>query len=72
MTGASSWASYDLLPLLPPGRGAPRQFEVFEQMRYVCVGEFEHAPDDPDEERTAGGCPSALAGARITRTPAST
>ena len=36
------------------------QFEVFEKMHYVCFHyEFEHYPADPDEECTAGGCPSA-------------
>ena len=36
------------------------QFEVFEQMHYVCFHyEFEHDPADPDEECTAGGCLSA-------------
>jgi len=34
-------------------------YEVFEQMHYVCFHyEFEHDPFDPDEECTAGGCPS--------------
>lgn len=34
-------------------------YEVFEQMHYVCFHyEFEHDPFDPDEECTAGGCPT--------------
>jgi hypothetical protein len=36
------------------------QFDVFEQMHYVCFHyEFEHDPLDPDLECGAGGCPSA-------------
>lgn len=36
------------------------QFEVFERMHYSCSHYlFEHDPFDPDEECTAGGCPSA-------------
>jgi hypothetical protein len=36
------------------------QFEVFERMHYTCFHYlFEHDPFDPDEECTAGGCPSA-------------
>ncbi len=36
------------------------QFEVFERMHYSCFHYmFEHDPFDPDEECTAGGCPSA-------------
>jgi hypothetical protein len=36
------------------------QFETFERMHYVCFHyEFEHDPFDPDEECTAGGCPSS-------------
>jgi hypothetical protein len=36
------------------------RFEIFEQMHYVCFHyAFEHDPADPDEECTAGGCPSA-------------
>jgi predicted alpha/beta hydrolase family esterase len=35
-------------------------YEVFERMHYVCFHyEFEHDPVDPDEECSAGGCPSA-------------
>jgi hypothetical protein len=35
------------------------QYNVFEQMHYVCFHyEFEHDPSDPDEECNAGGCPS--------------
>ena len=34
-------------------------YEVFEQMHYVCFHyEFEHR-GDPDEECSAGGCPAA-------------
>jgi hypothetical protein len=36
------------------------QFDVFEQMHYVCFHyEFEHGDIDLDRECTAGGCPSA-------------
>jgi hypothetical protein len=39
------------------------RFEVFERMHYVCFHyEFEHDPFDPDEECSAGGCPSAAIG----------
>jgi hypothetical protein len=39
------------------------QFEVFERMHYSCFHYlFEHDPFDPDEECTAGGCPSASIG----------
>jgi hypothetical protein len=39
------------------------QFEVFERMHYTCFHYlFEHDPFDPDEECTAGGCPSASIG----------
>ncbi len=35
------------------------QYDVFEQMHYVCFHyEFEHA-GDPDVECTAGGCPAS-------------
>ena len=38
-------------------------FEVFERMHYSCFHYlFEHDPLDPDEECTAGGCPSASIG----------
>lgn len=41
------------------------QFEVFEHMHYVCFHyEFEHDPVDPDEECSAGGCPSRTVNAR--------
>ena len=42
------------------------QFDVFEQMHYVCFHyEFEHGEYDVDDECSAGGCPSAsLAGGR--------
>jgi hypothetical protein len=41
------------------------QYEIFEQMPYVCFHyEFEHGVD-PDRECQAGGCPSgALGGGR--------
>jgi hypothetical protein len=43
-----------------PVEASRDQFEVFEQMHYVCFHyEFEHDPRDPDEECSAGGCPSA-------------
>jgi len=36
------------------------QFDVFEQMHYVCFHyEFEHGDTDPDRECMAGGCPAA-------------
>ncbi len=36
------------------------QFEVFEQMHYLCFHyQFEHGAVDVDEECGAGGCPSA-------------
>lgn len=39
------------------------QFKVFESMHYSCFHYlFEHTPFDPDEECTAGGCPSASIG----------
>ena len=39
------------------------QFDVFEQMHYLCFHfEFEHGAYDPDEECTVGGCPSASIG----------
>jgi hypothetical protein len=40
-------------------RVSREQYELFERMHYVCFHyEFEHDPFDPDEECTAGGCPS--------------
>lgn len=46
------------------------QFEVFEQMHYVCFHyEFEHDPVDTDEECFAGGCPSAAVNPRPERRP---
>jgi hypothetical protein len=46
------------------------QYEVFEQMHYVCFHyEFEHDPVDPDEECYAGGCPSATVNPRPERRP---
>jgi len=37
------------------------QFEVFEQMHYVCFHyEFEHGDIEPDRECAAGGCPAAI------------
>ena len=39
---------------------AERYDAVFERMHYVCFHyEYEHDPYDPDEECSAGGCPSA-------------
>jgi hypothetical protein len=39
---------------------AAEHFEVFERMHYSCFHYLlEHDPFDPDEECTAGGCPSA-------------
>ncbi|MFD6444372.1 hypothetical protein ACFWEJ_04680 [Promicromonospora sp. NPDC060204] len=36
------------------------EYDVFEQMHYVCFHyEFEHGEFDVDEECDAGGCPSA-------------
>ena len=47
-------------------RVSAADYETFERMHYVCFHyEFEHDPADPDEECTAGGCPSgSLAGGR--------
>lgn len=46
------------------------QYDVFEQMHYVCFHyEFEHDPVDPDEECHAGGCPSASVSPRPERRP---
>ncbi|WP_189668819.1 DUF7660 family protein [Promicromonospora soli] len=43
-----------------PVRVSAAQFDVFEQMHYVCFHyEFEHDAFDVDEECSAGGCPSA-------------
>lgn len=40
-------------------------------MHYVCFHyEFEHDPADPDEECTAGGCPSTVINPRPDRRPA--
>lgn len=49
-----------------PVRTSAAKYETFEGMHYVCFHyEFEHDPADPDEECTAGGCPSgAIAGGR--------
>lgn len=49
-----------------PVRVSAPQFDVFEQMHYVCFHyEFEHGGYDVDEECSAGGCPSvSLAGGR--------
>jgi hypothetical protein len=47
-----------------------QMFEVFENMHYVCFHyEFEHDPYDPDEECSAGGCPSAMLHPRPDRRP---
>ena len=44
------------------------QFYEFVQMHYVCFHyEFKHHPADPDEECTAGGCPSAAVNPRPDR-----
>jgi hypothetical protein len=46
------------------------QYEVFEQMHYVCFHyEVEHDPVDPDEECYAGGCPSESVKPRPERRP---
>ena len=46
------------------------RYDVFEQMHYVCFHyEFEHDPTDPDEECSAGGCPSAAIRPRPDRRP---
>ena len=46
------------------------QYDVFEQMHYVCFHyEFEHDPVDPDEECGAGGCPSKAVHPRPERRP---
>jgi hypothetical protein len=46
------------------------QYDVFEQMHYVCFHyEFEHDPVDPDEECGAGGCPSEAINPRPDRRP---
>lgn len=46
-----------------PVRVGAAQFDVFEQMHYVCFHyEFEHGDFDVDEECAAGGCPSATVG----------
>ncbi|WP_203919059.1 hypothetical protein [Rugosimonospora africana] len=37
------------------------QFDLFEQMHWVCFHyEFEHGDIDPDWVCAAGGCPSAV------------
>jgi hypothetical protein len=46
------------------------QYNVFEHMHYVCFHyEFEHDPADPDEECSAGGCPSEAINPRPGRRP---
>jgi hypothetical protein len=46
------------------------QYDVFEQMHYVCFHyEYEHDPIDPDEECGAGGCPSESINPRPDRRP---
>jgi hypothetical protein len=46
------------------------QYDVFERMHYVCFHyEFEHDPADPDEECSAGGCPSAAVNTRPDHRP---
>ncbi|HUE58227.1 MAG TPA: hypothetical protein VMO88_01460 [Acidimicrobiales bacterium] len=49
-----------------PVRVSAAEYETFERMHYGCFHyEFEHDPADPDEECTAGGCPSgAIVGGR--------
>ena len=45
-------------------------YEILERMHYVCFHfEFEHDPADPDEECSAGGCPSAAVNPRPDRRP---
>ena len=64
-------------PAGPPCRRCSRpvaveldQYDVFEQMHYVCFHyEFEHDPVDPDEECSAGGCPSGAIHPRPERRP---
>jgi len=47
-----------------------QQYDVFEQMHYVCFHyEFEHDPIDPDEECSAGACPSRTVNPRPMRRP---
>lgn len=51
-------------------RVSAEQYDVFEQMHYVCFHyEFEHEPVDPDEECSAGGCPSVVVNPRPMRRP---
>lgn len=53
------------MELLCPRRVAvsAAEYDVFEQMHYVCFHYgFEHGEFDVDEECDAGGCPSALFG----------
>jgi hypothetical protein len=46
------------------------RYEVFERMHHVCFHyEFEHDPADPDEECSAGGCPSKTVHPRPMRRP---
>jgi hypothetical protein len=45
-------------------------YAVFENMHWVCFHyEFEHDPFDPDEECTAGGCPSKVTHPHLERRP---
>lgn len=51
-------------------RTSADQYDVFERMHFVCFHfEFEHDPFDPDEECSAGGCPSRTVNARPMRRP---
>jgi hypothetical protein len=43
------------------GGGRRDQFDVFEQMHYVCFHyEFEHHPIDPDGDCGTPGCPTGI------------
>jgi hypothetical protein len=62
--------TYD--PLLCRRCGRPvgvsaAQYKTFKQMHYVCFHyEFQHHPEDPDQECKASACPSAVLGAAAT------
>ena len=60
---ALEWMTSPALACRHCGRpvvASKNQFEVFERMHYTCFHYlFEHYPHDPDEECTAGGCPSS-------------
>jgi hypothetical protein len=54
------------VPSTCPGTGTT----CLKQMHYVCFHyEFEHDPIDPDEECSAGDCPSAAVNPRPERRP---